>query len=104
MKKYQKLFLILLPLIALDFITTYFGVYVNGLYEMNPITRPLLESGEIYAFGLFVLVLTPFTLYGLISAFPENAGKYPVRKIMTITYIIIYSFVMVNNIYNLVLL
>ena len=92
-KKY--LWLLLIILIFLDFITTIIGVLLKGKTELNPLTNLLLERDKYIQWVLYSLFILPVFFYGFDALIGNNIILY--------AFLAIFILTLINNFYQLLL-
>jgi len=96
--KDTMLWIILILLIVMDFITTYYAIAIKNYYEYNPIIRVLYQNNNYLSVFIYTLVITPIFFYGVYNLFKKGLKRY--YQLFYIL-IIIYITIVLNNLYQL---
>jgi hypothetical protein len=97
--KDTMLWIILILLIVMDFITTYYAIGIKNYYEYNPILRSLYQNQDYISIFVYTLIITPIFFYGLYNLFKRFSKKY---YQLFYLLIIIYITVVLNNLGQLI--
>lgn len=89
-RKETKIWFLLICVIAIDFVLTFFGVTTGKAQELNPFTKELWAAQQWMPLFLFTFISNPFMIYGQWTFFDRN------NKLLYFN-IAYYSIVIANN-------